>query len=302
MSSTGWSSEREVGGIFDSDYETLNEDSVWVNVPYCSSDGWMGNLDNQEVGFEFRGHEIVKAAIETVQERWSVGEDDTVIFGGASAGARGAMVHLDMVAEFFNDSNVYGVLDSPLWIDLDPPNYSTVGLLEQTQKVYEVSGVGEVSGKDGVITDNCASSFDGEEEYKCLFGQYRAGFLEIPHILISAEFDSFQLGQDGLNLPYPSSENEFADEFGAQMHKVFEDLIANVGDKSVTFYSQPCYNHAISMGSGYFKSATSNGVTLDAAVKAFLGGEGKSRDLTDYCEEGFDACTTSGSFCPSLGA
>lgn len=87
-----------------------------------------------------------------------------------------------MVAEFFNDSNVYGVLDSPLWIDLDPPNDSTVGLLEQTQKVYEVSGVGEVSGKDGVITNDCASSFDGEEEYKCLFGQYRAGILEVRRV------------------------------------------------------------------------------------------------------------------------
>ena len=156
----------------------IASNSLQVNVPYCSSDGWMGNLDNEEIGFEFRGHEIVKATLELVKERWNVGKGDTVIFGGASAGARGAMVHLDMVADFFKDSTVLGVLDSPLWVDLNPPDESTVGLLDQTQKVYEVTGVRAVSGGDGVITDDCAESFL-EEEFKCLFGQYRIPFIKV---------------------------------------------------------------------------------------------------------------------------
>jgi hypothetical protein len=160
-----------------------------------------------------------------------------------------------MVEDFFSESDVRGVLDSPLWVDLDPPLDSTVGLLEQTEAVYEVAGVGEASGKDGVITDDCAEAHS-DEPYKCLFGQYRAPFLQVPHILVSAEFDSFQLGQDGMRVPYSFRENSFANEFGAAMHGVFSDLRSNVGDKGVTFYSQPCYNHAISMSSAYFTYST----------------------------------------------
>ena len=55
----------------------------------------------------------------------SLGADpnDLVLFGGHSAGARGAMVHLDKVAERLKEQKgltVLGILDSPLYLDLDP--------------------------------------------------------------------------------------------------------------------------------------------------------------------------------------
>ena len=52
------------------------------------------------------------------------GRRDRLIFGGASAGARGAMVHLDYVQEMLGEAasnvDVVGFLDSPAWIDKEP--------------------------------------------------------------------------------------------------------------------------------------------------------------------------------------
>lgn len=295
MSSKNYKATEKIGGIFDS--TVFDEAStVWINVPYCSSDGHMGNIDNDEIGYVFRGHEIVKAVLNTVQDRYGVGAGDVVVWGGASAGARGAMVHLDYVSEFFSDSKVVGILDSPLWVDLDPPEWSdSIGLLEQTKQVYEISGVGAVSGPDGVVTEDCASAHEGEE-YKCLFGQYRMPFVSPPHLLISSEFDSFQLGEDGLSIPFDEKANEYADSFGAKMHSVFLNL-TEIPAQNASLYSQPCYNHAISMSSKYFTSSTRSGVTLDDAVAIFMESPLGFSDLTDYCEEGFSSCTSDGSKC-----
>mmetsp|Transcript_25583 Transcript_25583/g.51073 ORF Transcript_25583/g.51073 Transcript_25583/m.51073 type:complete len:387 (-) Transcript_25583:35-1195(-) len=296
MSSKGYKETEDVGGIFDS--EALDDSTVvWINVPYCSSDGHMGNSDNSDLGFEFRGHEIVKAVLQTTKDRWGVGAGDVVVFGGASAGARGAMVHLDYVQNhFFNESEVLGVLDSPLWVDLDPPDWSgKEGLLKQTAAVYDVAGVGEYSGPDGVVTEDCSSAHKGEE-YKCLFGEYRMPFVRPPHLLVSAEYDSFQLGQDGLSLPFDDKSNFYASLFGHKMHSVFGALAGSQA-LDATFYSQPCYNHAISMSSKYFQTMNSGGLTLDDAFKAFLSSPTGFTDLTSYCNEGFSACTADGTKC-----
>ena len=295
MSSNDYKDTADIGGIFDSD--ALDDDStIWVNVPYCSSDGHMGNTDNSDLGYEFRGHEIIKAVLQTTKDRWGVGSEDLVVFGGASAGARGAMVHLDFVANFFNESEVLGVLDSPLWVDLDPPYWTDEeSLLKQTAAVYDLAGVGDVSGPDGVVTDDCLSAHKGEEEYKCLFGEYRIPFVRPPHLLVSAQFDSFQLEEDGLSLPFDDESNAYATLFGKKMHSVFGDLAA--GSKDATFYSQPCYNHAISMSSKYFTAKGDNGMTLDDAFKAFLGSLTGFTDLTSYCDKGFSACTADDTKC-----
>lgn len=62
------------------------------------------------------------------------------MFGGFSAGAVGAMYHLDNVAETLKKYGVrtLGYLDSPLYFDIDTKNESLPGLVNFVKKGVEV--------------------------------------------------------------------------------------------------------------------------------------------------------------------
>jgi len=274
---------------------------MFVSVPYCSSDGHFGNAYDDLVGFRFFGHEIIKAVIGSLTKDFFEGALDLVVFGGASAGARGAMVHIDYVSRLLKDAGVkkvVGVLDSPLWVDKDPIGFDggkpTYGLLNQTRDVYNIAGIGVSSGKD-VIPDDCREKYVGEE-YKCLFGVFRMPFVQTEYLLISAQFDSYQLGIDGLALPFSEAQNSFADDFGGKMQDAFDEL---VGTKGATLYSLPCFNHAISESGAFFSLKTRGdaGLSEDEAVAAFLSNTSAFADYRDFCADGFDNCTIAGSKC-----
>ena len=85
----------------------------------------MGNASFH--GFEFRGAEVVRAVFRDLVKRRGLGQrgSDVVVFGGGSAGSRGAMVHLEYVRDWVRPNpkhsfSVIGHLDSPLWVDVDP--------------------------------------------------------------------------------------------------------------------------------------------------------------------------------------
>jgi hypothetical protein len=132
-----------------------------------------------------------------------------------------------------------------------------------------------------------------------MFGEYRLPHIKTPHLLISAQYDSYQLGQDGVSI---KTVDPFCTKFGDKMHSVFNDLIKKDGDGTNYYYSQPCYNHAISDSAKYYESKTSGffGKTLDDAVNTFLSEDAKQRDMTDYCGRGFELCTIGGSYCPKM--
>jgi len=127
---------RDIGGIFDA---SVLDDYLKVYVHYCTSDGHMGDTDaTGSVGYIFRGSEVVHAVVQTLEDDWGItssAETERVLFGGASAGGRGGMVHLDYVREKYAPVEVVGILDSPLWVDLDPPDFSSkIGEAERGAK------------------------------------------------------------------------------------------------------------------------------------------------------------------------
>jgi acetyl esterase/lipase len=198
--------------------------------------------DSSDTGYVFRGTAVFQAVLETVSEMY--GSPSSVILGGASAGARGAMVHLDYAADYFSPVPVVGILDSPLWVDLNPPSTSSKpGLAYQTQKVYDLVGAKELG--EELLGESCMAAHEGEQ-WKCMFGQYRMEHVSTRFLLVSAEFDSFQLGED-LVAPTSAENADFATEFGSKMRDVFKELMVGGGREGSAYYSQPCYNHAISM-------------------------------------------------------
>jgi len=156
------------GGIF----SAMNEDANVIYVPYCSSDGWMGSSSFN--GWEMQGSAIALAVVDEIVpilEQLGAESLPTVVFGGGSAGGRGAAVLLDEVAARLSKvATVVGFLDSPYYSATDPYG-DFEGFLSQTVDVY----ANFLEGGDlesTVIPNKCSAAYPNEP-WKCLFGEYR---------------------------------------------------------------------------------------------------------------------------------
>mmetsp|Transcript_74125 Transcript_74125/g.143425 ORF Transcript_74125/g.143425 Transcript_74125/m.143425 type:complete len:666 (+) Transcript_74125:53-2050(+) len=201
-----------------------------VYLPYCSSDGFVGNIAAKDnpIGFHFRGDVIVRAVMRHLVEAHGLTAKQLVIFGGMSSGARGAMIHLDRLVAprgpLPYGTRVLGYLDSPLWIDqatLPKPRYvfkrhPRINLTNQTVIMLELSNA-----SGAVLMPECLRAL--KHPWQCWFGMYRLPLLRTPYVLVASQYDQFQLAT---NLqfeflhnhlwPLPRVEYEaWADEFAA---------------------------------------------------------------------------------------
>lgn len=126
MSSKDYPSECPKAGIFDESEENPLAQANLVYIPYCSSDAWLGDVPpaSEDLPWHFRGQQIVRATLAALIHEHGLGagtEPHTLLFGGGSAGARGAMAWLDLVPSLVPETvQVLGFLDSPYVID-EPP-------------------------------------------------------------------------------------------------------------------------------------------------------------------------------------
>lgn len=121
VSSASYPETTTRGGIFAPD-PVLNPDFFnWnaVQIKYCSSAWWHGSKAATEEpgGFHFRGHDIIHAVLEDLQDAAEFGPNNlanatAVIFSGQSAGAVGVKHNLDRVAETLSWADVRGLDDS----------------------------------------------------------------------------------------------------------------------------------------------------------------------------------------------
>ena len=115
---------------------------------------------------QFRGAPTIYALFEDLQVNMGLASGAKVLFGGCSAGARGAMVHLDNIVAMMAPLGieVRGMLDSGLWIDFTPVTDSGMGgtLLNQAADVYAFANV------SSVIPEDCAAAYPGEEYKWCV--------------------------------------------------------------------------------------------------------------------------------------
>jgi hypothetical protein len=173
------------------------------HVPVCahalpgSSDAWAGDAgaESNSWGFVFRGQRILEAIFAELREGVSVTTSSLlhfanhthttvsstqtyaltassrVLFGGCSAGARGAMFNLDYVQAMLPPGAppVVGFLDSPLWVDVQPAQASITPLENETQAVFALVNA------TARLGDACAAAYPGAEGWKCLYGQVRRG-------------------------------------------------------------------------------------------------------------------------------
>jgi O-palmitoleoyl-L-serine hydrolase len=295
-------------GIFDSRASkvgSLLAAATRVYVPYCSSDAWMGDksyahparapkVHRKFAAFEFRGHRIVDAVIADLQARGlgqghANGKKQTLIFGGGSAGARGAMVHLDRVAAHLGSSvkRVVGFLDSPYYLDAASLDHTFLGFAEMMRRAtrhFNISNLAE-AGRCG------AMYLPVHALWKCTMGVYRAPHVVSPHLIVSAQFDSWQLshlvrGMDGIEhvrppLVYSASEAAYALDYAAQTVANLTMLQTNRSSR-MAIMSRACYEHHTSEHASFWADTTEHAqVTQSMALQAVLDGVAGNQWIDD---------------------
>ena len=282
MSSKASLVERSWSGVLDN---SPLRNSLWyankVYISYCSSDAFMGNLNRNTTlwGWHFMGQQIVFETIRELRTHHHLDDSSTVVLSGSSAGARGLMVLLDVLVSSHLPSGcrVVGVLDSPYYINISPYTPAFEGLVHQTIQICQNMNT------SGVIPDACHAQYE-DASWKCLFGQYRMPFVQTPHMLLLSPYDSYQLSNNlGATPPYHNeSMYEYANQFADKTKREFRLLIrsksepqntASVSSKGYAYYSWNCYNHALSLKSGFYASSTEDGVSPKDALERFLASE-----------------------------
>ena len=204
---------------------------------------------------------------------------DRVLFGGCSAGSRGAMFTVDYVQPMLPPGSppVLAFFDSPVWVDVEPitgPDGSIVSLEYQTQQIYNLVNA------TARLGDACAAAYAGEE-WKCLYGQYRLPFVETPYLVSASQFDKYQLPyNEGGMPPYSASQLAYAANFQDAVRTVMLNLPTSSQPKSAVF-SSACFKHCTSsLAWGSFWGVRIGQVSLRDYLGAWYFGGGAPSNLT----------------------
>lgn len=246
-------------------------------VTYCTSDAHMGNAT--AFGFHFRGNVVVQSVLTDLVRRGLGGSSvkDILLFGGASAGARGAMVQLDYVSSMLGHKaaenvGVTGFLDSPLWIDITPFNPEFIGFRNITKEVHSFANVVHLG-------EECTALYPNhQDQWKCMFGQYRLPTVQTPYFLVASQNDAYQLENlMGGHEPNTSAETVYAEKFAALTLGNIKSLYSGKSGRGV--FSWACYNHATSgLTDGFDKYTCSQPqvTTMEQALERYLAGLARS--------------------------
>jgi len=270
-SSTGWETEKNLAGVFWPGAEDMAlRDANKVYVRYCTSDGHMADAGASPTtgGRHFRGAAVVRAVFNELVVTHGLGCPHArgrhlVAFGGGSAGARGAMVHIDYVNSMLGAAganvDVIGLLDSPLWLDIPPIAAGQVSLADTTRKVYSYGNVAHLG-------EECAALYKGPDAWKCLFAQYRLPTLRTPYFLVASQYDSFQLYWNIQKNPTTEPEIAYANLFANRTHEFMLELRSNWKQaRPNSVFSWACYSHSVSLSDQGYNGYTSNGFTMRSA-------------------------------------
>lgn len=270
MSSKDYGSTCNKTGIFNED-PSLNPALAMATklyVPYCTSDAHVGN---SEVGdWQFRGKKVVEAVLADAARSLGMGlvEGTRLIFGGGSAGGRGALLWLDTVADSVPATvSVVGFLDSPYYLDLQPYASDTfVGFPTLTSLAWTNFNVSStVEAGTAACTDVYFQS-----PWKCSMGQYAVPFVkQTPYLVVASQFDAWQisnsvLGFNGIVL-YPSFDQDQL-EYVLRFGKATRGSLSNTLAISKALVSPACYSHHLSEMPNFWADTTLDNASQASAL------------------------------------
>jgi hypothetical protein len=169
---------------------------------------------------------------------------------------------------------VVGLLDSPLWLDMPPYNPKAfAGFGADCQGVYGFANVQHL-GK------GCMALHTGANAWKCVMGEYRMPHVKTPYIIVASQYDSFQLGVNGIapRNELTDAQKAYADHFAMRTSSLMQSLRSSWSKAALhqnAVLSWACYDHASSLTHRGFDQETCSPswrtpLTLDSALMAFL--------------------------------
>mmetsp|Transcript_24582 Transcript_24582/g.47865 ORF Transcript_24582/g.47865 Transcript_24582/m.47865 type:complete len:453 (+) Transcript_24582:100-1458(+) len=277
-------------GIFDPKRSPIKDAHV-AFVKSCSNDAFMGDksppdptnlppwpLRKAEDGWHFRGRRIIEAVFKDLRTRTPflgrmVG--DRVIYGGCSAGARGAIATMDYVSgssEIVGKAGVVGLLDSGLWVPISPtsqalaPGWKSFG--QQTRAAMKMVNA------SALITGPCLERYQRQERWKCLMASYRLPFVRTPYFLVHSQYDRFALGMNifghwfqGKTVGGSGTPNE---EWAEKYRQLVRGYLPNPQNGSgIVVYSPACFFHCV-MTKVSFWTTFANGLYLVKVLEEWL--------------------------------
>ena len=306
-SSAAWPAVQSMSGLFStSPAKTPLPGANKAYLRYCTGDAHMGNRNASAAsfGFNFHGQRTVRAALSILVKAHGLGSKPghTLLFGGGSAGGRGAMVNLDFVPGLLADMGaasaprVLGFPDSPYWIDLVPdraalPPDRFIGFAKQTQEIFALANI------SGRASAECAASFP-TDPWKCALGVYRMPFVKTKYMMVASQSDAFQLFEDlghmpvtlqelacaqcllhFAHLPQPGYSHlsralRYAQVFADYTHGNASMLIAPgtpAAKAGSTVFSMNCFSHSTSLTDHGMSGMNVGGYRMMDALADFIG-------------------------------
>jgi len=209
-------------------------------------------------GYQFRGARIVEAVLTALVQKQGLGAGGApqkLIFGGCSAGGRGAAFSLDYVPAILEAAGastvgVYGLFDAGLWIDIPP---AVAGIVSQQCQTAALAQMVNATQRLGAA---CALAYPGLESWKCLYGQYRMPFIQTPYILQASQLDTFQIEINinaGGAMLAPTTPDDFA--FAQRFQTAAKAVIATLPTASQPgsgIFSPACFHHCVTDAAGFW--------------------------------------------------
>jgi hypothetical protein len=292
MSSEAYPPTRQASGIFSPDPElspfaTANK----VYIPYCSSDAFAGNIGSNASSlssdrWHFRGQDLVKATLRALQMRAKnpLSTGDVLYFGGCSAGGRGAMFNFEYLHTMVPKGvRIYGVFDSVMWVDIAPLDPYAVAFRTQTDKVLKMTNASARLGH------RCRRIYGDEEQWKCLFGQFRAPTITTAPFLVSAsQYDSFQIFSNiGNSPPYNPEQLEYTERMRVATQAAMESI-----NSTAAAFAPACFGHCITENTLFWTrevmSRTSPNMSLADFIFAWVADHSAARHQALETCRGFD--------------
>ena len=162
-----------MAGLFDST-DARFRDANLIYVGYCSSDAYAGNGTVSDFNFRFAGRAIVKAVFDDLVAAQGLGANagTQVMYGGCSAGARGALfnaddVHAQLDAALGAKLARFGaLLDSMFYVEIEPYDTTLPSLMSITEQATLMTGAVNHA------MPACAAAYPAEADaWRCFFGQ-----------------------------------------------------------------------------------------------------------------------------------
>jgi len=287
-------------GLFDPARSPLADAHI-AFVKSCSNDAFMGDKSPTEptggqhntlfvdrdpdTAWHFRGRRIVEAVFADLRRRSGLGDEagDRVVYGGCSAGARGAMATIDHIATtpaLVGKAGLMGLLDSGLWVPISPKTNSK----DWDSFGHQMRASMVLSNSSGLIGEECGKRYPGIEGWKCLMASYRLPYIRTPYFLVHSQYDLFALSMNLWGHYWVAHKFSRMDLAWAENYRkmIVEYLPRPSNHSGTVIYSPACYMHCI-VTVPKFWTTTADGAGLADTMRMWLTVPDTSKLIFEKC-------------------